>query len=50
LLPWDVVPAVLVQLEWQNGHPEFGKAIPYVTLRLSTTARSMHHASRRNTV
>jgi len=38
------MPAVLIQLERQNGHPEFGRAIPYVTLRLNTTARSMHHA------
>jgi hypothetical protein len=44
----DVV-AVLVQLEWQDGHPVlvFGRVIPYVTLCLSTTARSMHHASGR---
>jgi len=39
--------AVLVQLEWQEGRPEFGRVIPYVTLRLSTTARSMHHAGLR---
>jgi len=38
------VAAVLVQLEWQDGHPEFGRVIPYVTLRLSTNIRSMHHA------
>jgi len=39
-----MVAAVLVQLEWQDGHPEFGRVIPYVTLRLSTNIRSMHHA------
>ncbi len=38
----NVVTAVLVQLERHNGHPEFGRVIPYVTLHLSTTARSMH--------
>ena len=47
LLPWDVMAAVLVQLEWQDGHPEFGRVIPYVTRRLSTTAQSMHHANSR---
>jgi len=41
------VAAVLVQLEWQDGHPEIGRAIPYVSLRLSTTAQSMHHAGLR---
>jgi len=45
LLARDVVTAVLVQLERQDGHPELGRAIPYVTQRLSTTARSMHHAN-----
>jgi len=40
----DVVTAVLVQLEWQDGHPELEEAIPYATQRLSTTARSLHHA------
>jgi len=40
----DVMTAVLVQLERHEGHPGFGSAIPYVTPRLSTTARSMHHA------
>jgi len=34
----DVVTAVLVQLERQNGHPELRRPIPYVTQRLSTTA------------
>ena len=37
--------AVLVQLEGQDGHPEFGRMIPYVTRPFSTTARSMHHAT-----
>jgi len=32
-----VVTAVLVQLERQDGHPELGRPIPYVTQRLSTT-------------
>ncbi len=35
----NVVTAVLVQLERQNGHPGLGRAIPYVTQRLSTTHR-----------
>jgi len=39
-----VMAAVLVQLERQDGHPGFGRVISYVTLRLSTNARSMHHA------
>jgi len=34
----DVVAAVLVQFEWQDGHPEIGRATPYVSLHLSTTA------------
>ncbi len=42
----DVVTAVLVQLERQDGHPGLEKAIPYVTQRLSTTTRSVHHATR----
>jgi len=33
-----VVAAVLVQFEWQDGHPEIGRATPYVSLHLSTTA------------
>ena len=37
--------AVLVQLKWQNGCPEFERVIPYVARRLSTIARSMHHAN-----
>jgi len=44
LLARDVVTAVLVQLERQNGHPGLEEAIPYVTQRISATARSMHHA------
>jgi len=44
LLPRDVVAGVLVQLEGQEGHPVFGRVIPYVTLCLSTTAQPMHHA------
>ncbi len=40
----NVVTAVLVQLERHDGHPAFGRATPYVTQRLSTTARSVHHA------
>ena len=47
MLARDVVAAVLVQLEGQDGHPVFGRAIPYVTLCLSTTTRSMHHATER---
>jgi hypothetical protein len=43
-LRWDVM-AVLVQLEWQDGNLQFGRVIPYVTLRLSTNIRSMHHAA-----
>ncbi len=35
--------AVLVHLERHNGHPEFGRAIPYVDLPLSTTCPSVHH-------
>ncbi len=42
--PCTTLTAVLVQLERQNGHPGLEEAIPYVTQRLSTTARSMHHA------
>ncbi len=37
LLARDVVTAVLVPLERQDGHPGLGRAIPYVTQRLSTT-------------
>jgi hypothetical protein len=44
------VAVVLVSLERQEGHPEFGRVIPCVTLRLNTTARSMHHADLCNKV
>ncbi len=50
LLPRNVAAAVLVQLERQNGHPGLEEAIPYVTQRLSTTARSVHHAKDRTSV
>ena len=43
-LPRDVMAAVLVQLERHSGHPEFGRVIRNDTLRLNTTARSIHHA------
>jgi len=49
-LPRNMMAAVLVQLEWHSGHPEFGRIIPYATLRLSTTFRSMHHARQCNTL
>ena len=45
LLARNVMAAVLVQLEGQDGHPEFGRVIPYVTRPFTTTARSMHHAN-----
>ena len=34
-------------LERQDEHPELGRVIPYVTLRLSINIRSMHHADLR---
>ena len=37
----EKVAAILVQLEGQEGRPEFGNMTPYVTLCFST-ARSMH--------
>ncbi|HEY0205478.1 MAG TPA: NAD(P)-dependent oxidoreductase, partial [Acetobacteraceae bacterium] len=40
----DATTAILVQLERQDGRPEMGKTVPYVTQRLRTIARSLHHA------
>lgn len=37
--------AVLVQLGRQNEHPGLEEAIPNVAQRLSTTTRSVHHAT-----